>query len=874
MWKRSLPLIKLHCCISVVHQLQLQPTSLDEDNFDSHQSLLQDTVLIYPNLAVLRHVRQNDAKKEVFREVMSLSENEATVEIADSHEEHPVRMILKTTRASYALRFEDSSKLLRCYSFLVASKSKVALPDFKPQKCLGRGKFGKVVSVQRRKTMGGDESKEDLHELLAVKEMVMKTKQDVKVCVRERLVLERVGLGSSPFLIKMKYAMLIGNQVYFAIELCTGGDLYTLQRSGEEFKFEGGLFYMAEVMEALKHLHSMNILYRDLKPENVLITGDGHVKIADFGLSRVLEGSDDKAMTICGTVSYFAPEMLQLLPDEGEPHHSQKKGYGYSVDYWAFAVFCFEIVMGRSPFWEPGMDPETTKAKILRADLEFPPDSSVRWKKLVSELLVPDVSARCGFQSGGGGPVGWDAVAAQPLFAGVDWPRLRTLQYRPPVAPLPPGGRDEDYARNFAPCFLQEPAAFCPPAADADPPPFPGPAFLVGFDYRCPFRITAEADRVCRRVTEQCLEDRRRFLAEEEAATAAQREAGKGGHRGGGANTVGSKRENSTRAHIAEEERSMTETLPLLTTMASKGSNLCSISERRSCLLDPPPVTVIGVNHESLQHQSIQDNNPLCNHPKRGQSLVQLPPDASGQSEQGSSKSDKDPPSPDCTGLSLPRHAANQRGGSRQPLQPTFATQGGVRRPYASSSHHSSEWSGSETFKSLKFSMSSFRQQQPGKGPARPRLVHDHVPASPSLAAAGAAAAGTAWRRGDLLETALCGLPPRAVSFSRAFSRSSRAFSYSRGPSYSRRQKGGASSSEAGSGLRSGHKKGRVAAAATAGAAAAPSTVLVSSGVAAGASGGGGKSFAVVKMKRRFGGLRLLQRWATDKSKKKYALSS
>ncbi|CAN0020488.1 unnamed protein product, partial [Heterosigma akashiwo] len=302
--------------------------------------------------------------------------------------------------------------------------------DLKPSHTLGKGKFGKVVSAQRQRSSGKPE-------WLAVKEIICSKPNDVKIVLRERLVMERIALSPSPFATQMNYAMLIGSKVYFAMDFLEGGDLFTILQT-HSISFNGARFYAAEILEALKYLHSLNIVYRDLKPENVLVSGDGHLKIADFGLSRILDEGDDVASTICGTAAYFPPEMLR------------NQGYGLSADYWQYGCFIYELFVGESPFYDPEGTPETMKTKISKAEYEFPSSCSRRWKKIVSDLLVPEVRNRCGLQEGQNG---WDAVAKQPFFDKLEWAHVQNLKYSPPVRPLRAG---EDYTKNFDEQFLKE----------------------------------------------------------------------------------------------------------------------------------------------------------------------------------------------------------------------------------------------------------------------------------------------------------------------------------------------------------------------------------------------------------------------------------
>lgn len=115
------------------------------------------------------------------------------------------------------------------------------------------------------------------------------------------------------------------------LEYVPGGELFSHLRREVRFANDAAKFYAAEIVLAFQHLHSFNIVYRDLKPENLLITRTGHLKIADFGFAKVVE---DRTWTLCGTPEYLAPELIQ------------SKGHNKSVDWWAVGILIFEMLAG------------------------------------------------------------------------------------------------------------------------------------------------------------------------------------------------------------------------------------------------------------------------------------------------------------------------------------------------------------------------------------------------------------------------------------------------------------------------------------------------------------------------------------------------
>ena len=118
-------------------------------------------------------------------------------------------------------------------------------------------------------------------------------------------------------------------------EFISGGELFSRLRREGRFAIDIALFYATEILLALQFLHKQNIVYRDLKPENLLIDNEGHIKLADFGFAKILE--NNKTYTLCGTPEYLAPEIVK---------GGKKTGYAKSVDWWALGILLFEMLAG------------------------------------------------------------------------------------------------------------------------------------------------------------------------------------------------------------------------------------------------------------------------------------------------------------------------------------------------------------------------------------------------------------------------------------------------------------------------------------------------------------------------------------------------
>jgi serine/threonine protein kinase len=134
------------------------------------------------------------------------------------------------------------------------------------------------------------------------------------------MILERL---THPFIVKLHFAFQTPERLYFGIDFLNGGELFFHLRKENRFSEERSRFYAAEIVLALECLHENGILYRDLKPENVILDSEGHIKLTDFGLSKLGISGKKLTYTFCGTPEYLAPEIV--------------KGTGHNqvADYWS-----------------------------------------------------------------------------------------------------------------------------------------------------------------------------------------------------------------------------------------------------------------------------------------------------------------------------------------------------------------------------------------------------------------------------------------------------------------------------------------------------------------------------------------------------------
>jgi serum/glucocorticoid-regulated kinase 1/serum/glucocorticoid-regulated kinase 2 len=212
----------------------------------------------------------------------------------------------------------EESKTLRTTTVITepstGSTTVISLDDFKIDKVLGKGSFGKVFLVTKKDT-GQTYAMKSLR-----KDMIERRNQRVHTTT-ERAILAEV---QNPFIVQLRFAFQTPDKLYMVMDFMNGGELFFHLRRSGRFTEDRARFYAAEILLALEYLHSITVIYRDLKPENVLLDEEGHLKISDFGLSKSgVTDESKKAFTFCGTPEYLAPEILKGI------------GHDKAVDFWS-----------------------------------------------------------------------------------------------------------------------------------------------------------------------------------------------------------------------------------------------------------------------------------------------------------------------------------------------------------------------------------------------------------------------------------------------------------------------------------------------------------------------------------------------------------
>jgi len=228
----------------------------------------------------------------------------------------------------------------------------------------------------------------------------------------ERKVLEDI---QHPFVCHLKYAFQTETKLYIILEYFNGGELFFHLKSNGRFSEERARFYSAEIVLALECLHKHTIVYRDLKPENVLLDEQGHIRLVDFGLSKEGITKTNLTHTFCGTPEYLAPEVIH------------GGGYGLPVDWWSLGTLLYEMLTGLPPFYNQNL--HVMYEKIIRAKLHYPAYLSANARGILQALLDRNPKTRLGSIN--------DAadVKAHPFFAGLDWGKLERLELSAPFKP-------------------------------------------------------------------------------------------------------------------------------------------------------------------------------------------------------------------------------------------------------------------------------------------------------------------------------------------------------------------------------------------------------------------------------------------------------
>lgn len=283
------------------------------------------------------------------------------------------------------------------------SQPSESIENFQILKTLGTGSFGRVMLVQFK------ENKNYYAMKILDKQKVVKLKQ-VDHTLNEKRILDAVNF---PFLVSLQYHFKDNHNLYIVQEFVQGGEMFCHLRRLRRFTESHAKFYAAQVVLSLEYLHSLDIVFRDLKPENLLIDHHGYIKVTDFGFAKRIQS---RTWTLCGTPEYLAPEVIL------------SKGYGKSVDWWSLGVLIYEMVSGYPPFYAD--QPIQIYEKIVSGKVKYPPQLSDKVKDLLKNLLQVDLTKRYGNLKNGA-----NDVKHHSWFSETDWLAIFEKKEKAPLIP-------------------------------------------------------------------------------------------------------------------------------------------------------------------------------------------------------------------------------------------------------------------------------------------------------------------------------------------------------------------------------------------------------------------------------------------------------
>ena len=372
---------------SYVRPVQVFADSLEEHHFKANDTIIQqgdqgEAFYIVVSGSVRVELKDPETKKKILVKD-KLTAGAYFGEMALLHDAPRMASVLANENTvCMALERSVFKELVESFAEILTRESErrnkeverklqppMKMDDLEVIRTLGVGSFGRVKMVRHKPT--------DVAYALKCmhKGQVVATKQTEHV-MNEKAIME---MCDHPFVLSNTATFQDDSQLYIVIELILGGELFSILRERQKFDLATARFYAACVAAAFTYLHDRKIVYRDLKPENLLLDADGYAKVVDFGFAKVVT---EKTYTLCGTPDYLAPEIIQ------------NKGHNCSADWWSFGVLVYECMVGVAPF--AADDPMDIYSNILGEELQFPWFFNGTARHLIENLLDRNPISRLG----------------------------------------------------------------------------------------------------------------------------------------------------------------------------------------------------------------------------------------------------------------------------------------------------------------------------------------------------------------------------------------------------------------------------------------------------------------------------------------------
>lgn len=341
-------------------------------------------------------------------------------------ENYPRFLIIDKKNRSITLEAESANVMmqwilaLRGKTFQV---KKLSMENFRIISVIGRGVYGKVMLVEDAK----NPSKK--YAIKSIRKSKLVESDKVHTVLTERNVLAKC---QHPFIVSLYFAFQTPSKFYFGLEYSPGGEIFFHMQKRGILPLKEVTYYIAEISLAFDFLHKYHIIYRDLKPENVLLDSEGFIKLTDFGLSKDLS-SIDKTSTFCGTTEYLAPELVN------------HQNYDYAIDWWTLGIFTFELLFGYTPFANPNRI-KMFQNIVLKKPV-FPHNADPGAISLISQLLEKDPKKRPTLKE----------IKENVFFKDVNFDDVLAKKIKPPFVPdikndksFIPNNFDSDFTNETA----------------------------------------------------------------------------------------------------------------------------------------------------------------------------------------------------------------------------------------------------------------------------------------------------------------------------------------------------------------------------------------------------------------------------------------
>ena len=318
---------------------------------------------------------------------------------------------------------------------LQKQREKLTIFDYESLAIIGRGAFGEVHVCRNKKT-------KEIVAIKKIKKEVLIQKNQIKHTKDEQDFLSKI---KSPWIVELKASFQQGDYLFLVMEFLIGGDLMGLLITKDILTEEEARFYICEMILAIESIHKLNCIHRDIKPDNILIDKNGHIKLSDFGLAKIADNifkpdlvdyksnktQHSRNYSCVGTAYYVAPEVLQ------------KNGYGAEIDWWSLGVIFYEMLFGYAPFSSKQTNDVCFKVLHHEKYLNFPSKIklSVEAQDLIRKLIT--------YSKDRLGKNGSDEIKQHPFFKGINWKKLRDM--KPPFIPKVKNDYDTKYFEKFEP---------------------------------------------------------------------------------------------------------------------------------------------------------------------------------------------------------------------------------------------------------------------------------------------------------------------------------------------------------------------------------------------------------------------------------------